>query len=219
MIYDEESDRHVHIPFEQALNATCYGAANGPKGDLFDLASLPEELKSKLETTNKLLMGKLTTAKKTQRDALQTTLAAAAAGAAKATARGALTDFDTENGLDIMGLSFEEWKQLGVDAEDALDDVSKVDAILTAVKNAVKNGHWVPVEIVIARPFIEHLMLSAVVAVAGRDTGATLFGPAGTFVQYTLSLSCCYPCCRRSADMLVSLLPRLQTCSSPPTPL
>ena len=30
----------------------------------------------------------------------------------------------------------------------------------------------------IVRPFIEHVMTSAVVTVAGRDTGATLFGPA-----------------------------------------
>jgi|SaaInlV_125m_DNA_1040241.scaffolds.fasta_scaffold21939_2 hypothetical protein len=42
----------------------------------------------------------------------------------------------------------------------------------------VGKGCWVPLEICIARPFIEHLMLSAIVAVAGRDTGATLFGPA-----------------------------------------
>jgi len=33
--------------------------------------------------------------------------------------------------------------------------------------------------IVIARPFIEHLMHSAIAMVSGRDTGATLFGPAG----------------------------------------
>ena len=32
--------------------------------------------------------------------------------------------------------------------------------------------------IVIARPFIEHLMHSVIMAVSGRDTGATLFGPA-----------------------------------------
>ena len=32
--------------------------------------------------------------------------------------------------------------------------------------------------ILIARPFIEHYMHSAVLAVSGRDTGATLFGPA-----------------------------------------
>ena len=31
---------------------------------------------------------------------------------------------------------------------------------------------------VVARPFIEHLMHSAVLTVSGRDTGATLFGPA-----------------------------------------
>ncbi len=34
------------------------------------------------------------------------------------------------------------------------------------------------VRIVVARPFIEHLMHNAILTVAGRDTGATLFGPA-----------------------------------------
>ena len=33
--------------------------------------------------------------------------------------------------------------------------------------------------IVLARPFIEHPMHSAILTVSGRDTGATLFGPAG----------------------------------------
>ena len=50
--------------------------------------------------------------------------------------------------------------------------------VAKAIEKMVAAGVWCPVEIVIARPFIEHLMLSAVVAVAGRDTGATLFGPA-----------------------------------------
>jgi hypothetical protein len=50
--------------------------------------------------------------------------------------------------------------------------------VAQAIEEMVAAGVWCPVEIVIARPFIEHLMLSAVVAVAGRDTGATLFGPA-----------------------------------------
>ena len=45
--------------------------------------------------------------------------------------------------------------------------------------NNNKNGVWMPVSLVIARPFIEHRMMSAVLAVAGTDTGATLFGPAG----------------------------------------
>ena len=34
------------------------------------------------------------------------------------------------------------------------------------------------IRIVVARPFIEHLMHSVVMSVAGRETGATLFGPA-----------------------------------------
>ena len=34
------------------------------------------------------------------------------------------------------------------------------------------------VRIVVARPFIEHTMHNVIMAVAGRDTGATLFGPA-----------------------------------------
>lgn len=34
------------------------------------------------------------------------------------------------------------------------------------------------IRIVVARPFIEHLMHNAILAVSGRETGATLFGPA-----------------------------------------
>ena len=34
------------------------------------------------------------------------------------------------------------------------------------------------IRIVVARPFIEHLMHNVILAVSGRDTGATLFGPA-----------------------------------------
>ena len=52
-------------------------------------------------------------------------------------------------------------------------------ATLKTIADAASAGVWVPLEIIIARPFIEHLMMSAVLTVAGRDTGATLFGPAG----------------------------------------
>mgnify|MGYP001384845267 CR=1 FL=1 len=34
------------------------------------------------------------------------------------------------------------------------------------------------VRIVVSRPFIEHLMHNVIMTVSGRDTGATLFGPA-----------------------------------------
>ena len=44
--------------------------------------------------------------------------------------------------------------------------------------NCVKAGVKLPICITIVRPFIEHLCMSAIMTVSGRDTGATLFGPA-----------------------------------------
>lgn len=44
---------------------------------------------------------------------------------------------------------------------------------------------------VVARPFIEHVMQSAIMTVAGRDTGAMLFGPSDMCVAiFTPSNSC-----------------------------
>jgi hypothetical protein len=41
--------------------------------------------------------------------------------------------------------------------------------------------------VVLARPFIEHAMLSAVLTVSGGDTGATIFGPSDMYAaQHTL---------------------------------
>ena len=51
-----------------------------------------------------------------------------------------------------------------------------------------KDGVWMPVSLVIARPFIEHRMMSAVLAVAGTDTGATLFGPADMQISANTSV-------------------------------
>ena len=49
-------------------------------------------------------------------------------------------------------------------------------------------GNWLPLEIIIARPFIEHLMMSAIMTVSGRDTGATLFGPADMQISANTSV-------------------------------
>jgi hypothetical protein len=49
-------------------------------------------------------------------------------------------------------------------------------------------GIWMPVSLVIARPFIEHRMMSAIMAVAGSDTGATLFGPADMQISANTSV-------------------------------
>merc|ERR1719424_739924 len=53
---------------------------------------------------------------------------------------------------------------------------------------AVKAGVFLKICITIARPFIEHHMLSAVAAVSGRDTGATLYGPADMQISANTSV-------------------------------
>jgi hypothetical protein len=66
----------------------------------------------------------------------------------------------------------------------AVFNTDPIDTVLALV-NA---GIWVPLCITIARPFLEHLMMSAIVAVSGRDTGATLFGPADMQVSANTSV-------------------------------
>lgn len=138
MIYDEESDRHVHITFEQAMYATGYGKAGGPIGDIFGIKNISAEALGKIVNP--------------------------ANGGADAASRAIFTTFAADDAC-----------------KDAKDNPTQDAARLKFVEEVialVKAGVWVPIEIVIARPFIEHLMLSAIVAVAGRETGATLFGCA-----------------------------------------
>ena len=54
--------------------------------------------------------------------------------------------------------------------------------------NANATGEYVKMSFVIARPFIEHRMMSAIMAVAGTDTGATLFGPADMQISANTSV-------------------------------
>ena len=70
----------------------------------------------------------------------------------------------------------------GVPGEEDYKDIrqDKVENAISDILTNVNNGIWLPLCIVIARPFIEHLAMSAIMTVSGRDTGATLFGPAGT---------------------------------------
>ena len=76
--------------------------------------------------------------------------------------------------------------------------------------DANASGAHLEVSLVIARPFIEHRMMSAVLAVAGADTGVTLFGPAGA--RRRLSGPCThFPSPQRSHP---SSRLRSQTCRS-----
>ena len=74
-------------------------------------------------------------------------------------------------------------------AADSTQNLASAD--LKDVKelaNIVKQGVYLRVCIVLARPFIEHHMLSAVAAVSGRDTGATLYGPADMQISANTSV-------------------------------
>jgi len=81
-------------------------------------------------------------------------------------------------------LDFQAWKLLA-------DDWTNFNAGIAAGNPIADEPAWVreydritaqpgarDVRIIVARPFIEHLMHSVVLSVAGRETGATLFGPA-----------------------------------------
>ncbi len=82
------------------------------------------------------------------------------------------------------------------DDDKVPDSWSNVGAVKTFLDGAtvadimkkVNAGVWLPIEIVIARPFIEHLAMSAIMTVSGRDTGATLFGPADMQISANTSV-------------------------------
>ena len=157
MIYDEESDRHVHIEFRDALRYAQLGAANAAGVAVFGPAPAGDVLQKMTDSHAVGRAGKPTLEQLTA----------------------ALTPGTYDAGR---------------------------------IASAVEAGVWVPVGLVIARPFIEHLMMSAVLAVSGRDTGATLFGPAGA--RWRLSGLCTLP---RSRPSHATSRVRSQTCRSRPT--
>jgi len=58
-----------------------------------------------------------------------------------------------------------------------MKEVEKLSVGIAEALNEIEKPERV-VHICLARPFIEHRMHSAIIAVAGQDTGRTLFGPA-----------------------------------------
>jgi len=172
MIYDEESDRHIHIPFDQALYATSYGDANGPKGDIFKIGEVgqPDTAKADAHAQDRPLYNSTTNAGPagTFSTILQWIDGQFGYKKAAGDGKGAEGDFKGAK-LD-------------------LDDTAGCRILVDRLILLVQAGVWCPIEIVIARPFIEHLMLSAIVSVAGRDTGATLFGPADMQISANTSV-------------------------------
>ena len=128
LIYDEESDKHVRISWEDAMNACC---VEDP-GVAADATKIPR---------------------------------------ATAIARGTAT-----TGPQTAG----DWYT----AAAAINRFNKGENDFTDILNHLD------VRIVLARPFIEHLMHSAILCVAGRDTGATRTSrPLEPRTRHTLSLA------------------------------
>jgi len=127
LIYDEESDKHVRISWDDAVEATMIGAATQTKAQA-------------------KLVGKI----------------------------GVETASNTAIPLsDNMNLK--EWREAAT--KISAYNKGKVGATAAPLYSTL-DGKTLDCRIVLARPFIEHLMHSAILAVSGRSTGATLFGPS-----------------------------------------
>jgi hypothetical protein len=94
-----------------------------------------------------------------------------------------------EEGDKHQHITFEEAVKACPATDEQLKEAfgTSFTAKATAIKNA-KKGEDPGFEVVIVRPFIEHHMMSTVMTVAGRDTGATLFGPADMQISANTSV-------------------------------
>jgi hypothetical protein len=80
------------------------------------------------------------------------------------------------------GQTLDAWKGKA----EALLQLNEKGADLTAGEIKIISDSKEDAPVVLARPFIEHAMLSAVLAVSGADTGATIFGPSDMQISVRL---------------------------------
>jgi hypothetical protein len=157
MLFDEEGDRHVIISWELALKATmCTDATNGNVGGT---------------STGVALQGSMADAPENGSKVWANLALAWSIWNTEAVSTDKKNEFHrhvtaAHGALNAAGKT----KAGAVPAEDVLS-ASKQMQYSTLMKFPM------PV-ITICRPFLEHLMHSCILTVAGRDTGATLFGPA-----------------------------------------
>ena len=126
LIFDEESDKHVVIEWDDAVRATCCKSDS-----LKDVKLAESSLNIELGTDGTSRLPKFHEI---------------------ATQWSNLNNGKLRN--NTKPRDFDEWIE------------------------SYREMKGIEIYIAVCRPFIEHLMHSAVLAVSGRDTGATLFGPA-----------------------------------------
>ena len=154
MIYDEETDKHCRITWEQALKATVAGALTGTT----DLVNGPSGAKVPLDTWIQIAE---------------------------------VMNHINKNGLKATAL---------VAGDLVVAKAGKLTALNTLLDAMKADYSKMTATICIARPFIEHAMLSAVLTVSGQDTGATLFGPSDMQVSANTSVKTIEGCVSESAS-------------------
>lgn len=174
LIYDEEADKHQHIRFITALNAACTVEDKPDQKPPEEVQAMKTALdgdgKTTLNLHNKDLLGLLLPCDPSDKEL--------------ANKWHDLIKSHYQHGLEIKHKD-------GKPDNDRTKLLQRVYVSCTkkTLTDAVHGGVWVPFCIVIARPFIEHLMMSSIMTVSGRDTGATLFGPAGKRLRATIAFS------------------------------
>ena len=166
IIYDEEGDQHVRMSWSDAVKATC--VAEIVKRYLNDDGD------ARYPNAQQALDSVTVSTGDTNGMPLKQWLQYAVTWA-----------YLNEKGYSSTGAGFtdENWfNQFGFNAPAKYGFVNAqgetgntFEEWVTWVKT---NSSAKRIQIVLARPFIEHEMHSAVVAVAGKDTGCTLFGPS-----------------------------------------
>jgi hypothetical protein len=160
-IFDEEGDRFVRIGWEEAI------VASGIRGIIAHQAEImiaeDSEIPAHVKAEKDLSTGA------TARIAAE----AARAQAANEAARPILeADPDANAGTLAAWLGHALWIN-HFNKHCVPSDPDEYAAFAIYYKHFCQN-----LFLVVCRPFIEHVMHSAIAMVAGRDTGATLFGPA-----------------------------------------
>lgn len=178
LIYDEEADRMVHIPFADALAHAC----------------LPE-LSAMLRRQSNNQSG------------LEAALGLAAQGKPDVISNmGLSASNDPTQGQGPYATFRNAIRKIDADDNTGLNEIAQM----------VKDGVWIPLRLVVARPFIEHEMFSAIMMVGGADTGNTLLGPSDFQVSANTTVKTIeghYTCAAAPLDSARPLSPSPPCCA------
>ena len=173
LIYDEESDKHVRISWNDAMYACCVNQEaveaveeeeeeGEPDLEEIRAAAIAAAAEAGADEERQAALGRLAVARAE---------VAYADGGVRRPGRPAVAGQDG-------GISQNTALKGGGNAGDWLEAAELINRYNEGDERVPWENLDPNCRIILARPFIEHLMHSAVLCVAGRDTGATLFGPA-----------------------------------------